>query len=465
VIATTLGRLADVTGGRLIGDAETQVTGVARIDSREVGSGDLFVAWRGERADGHDFVASAAEAGAVVALVEREVDAPVAQIVVADTVKALTALAADHARQLAPTCVIVGITGSNGKTSTKDLVAQIFESVGPTVSPPGSFNNEIGLPVTILRADGTTRFLVLEMGARGIGHIAHLVEVAQPRIGAALNVGSAHVGEFGGPDQIAQAKGEIVEALPSDGSAVLNGDDARTRAMAARTRAHVVLFGRGENNDVRATDIVVGDDACATFVLHHQADAAEVRLSLPGAHAVDNALAAVAIALSAGVPFPIVADALGRAVPRSRWRMEITTTGHGVVVVNDAYNANPESVAAALSSVAGMPRGARLWAVLGEMLELGDRSEAAHRRVGQQVASSGVDVLVVVGADAVAPLATAAHHAGLADSAIVRVANAAAAAELVARDAAPGDVVLIKASRGIGLEVVAEALHEAGATA
>jgi UDP-N-acetylmuramoyl-tripeptide--D-alanyl-D-alanine ligase len=270
------------------------------------------------------------------------------------------------------------------------------------------------------------------------------------------------VGEFGGPDQIAQAKGEIVEGLPSDGFAVLNGDDARTRGMAARTRAHVVLFGRGEHNDVRATDIVIGDDACATFVLHHQADSAPVSLALPGAHAVDNALAAAAVAVSVGVAFATVVDALNRALARSRWRMEITTTDHGVLVVNDAYNANPESVAAALSSVAGMPRGARLWAVLGEMLELGDQSDAAHRRVGALAATSGVDVLVVVGGEPVSPLADAAREAGLADAAILRVSDAAEAARLVAREVVPGDAVLIKASRAVGLEVVADALREAG---
>jgi UDP-N-acetylmuramoyl-tripeptide--D-alanyl-D-alanine ligase len=251
--------------------------------------------------------------------------------------------------------------------------------------------------------------------------------------------------------------------LPSDGFAVLNGDDVRTRAMAARTHAHVVLFGRGEHNDVRATDIVIGDDACPTFVLHHQAESASVSLALPGAHAIDNALAAAAVAVSLDVPFATIADALGHAVPRSRWRMEITTTDQGVLVVNDAYNANPESVAAALSSVAGMPRGARLWAVLGEMLELGDQSEAAHRRVGALVAASGVDVLVVVGAEPVSPLADAAREAGLDDAAVLRVPDAAEAARLVAREARPGDAVLIKASRGVGLEVVAEALHQAGA--
>jgi UDP-N-acetylmuramoyl-tripeptide--D-alanyl-D-alanine ligase len=462
VIATTFGHLEQVTDGRLLGDPDARVTGAARIDSRDVTPGDLFVAWRGQRVDGHDFADMAADAGAVLALVDHQVEAPIAQLVVADTVDALTAIAADHARRIAATCRIVGITGSNGKTSTKDLLAQVFERVGPTVSPPGSFNNEIGLPLTILRADETTRYLVLEMGARGIGHIAHLVEVAQPHVGVALNVGSAHVGEFGGPDQIAQAKGEIVEALPSDGFAILNGDDARTRSMAARTVAHVVLFGRGDHNDVRASDVVVGDDACPQFVLHHQAESAVVRLALPGAHAVDNALAAAATAVSLGVPLGVVAQALSDAVPRSRWRMEITTTGRGILVVNDAYNANPESVAAALSSVARMPRGARLWAVLGEMLELGDQSDAAHRQVGRLAAASGVDVLVVVGGEAATPMVEAAREAGLADASIRRVVDAAEAARLVAQEARTGDAVLIKASRGVGLEVVADALHEAG---
>lgn len=459
MIETRLQQITDVVSGRLVnGDPAATVRGVARIDSRDVCPGDLFVAWVGANVDGHDFAAMAAQQGAVAALVERRVDAAIAQIVVGDTVAALTALAADQARRLAPTCTVVGITGSNGKTSTKDLLAQVLEAAGPTISPPGSFNNEIGMPLTVLRADTNTRYLILEMGARGIGHIAHLCSVAQPRIGVALNVGSAHIGEFGDADVIARAKGEIVEALPSDGFAVLNGDDDRTRAMSSRTRAHTMLFGEGAHNDVRAEGVVVGDDACATFELGYQGQSATVRLAFPGIHAVPNALAAATVALSVGLDLTAIAAALTSARPRSRWRMEIATNADRVTVINDAYNANPESVAAALSSAAGIPRGARLWVVLGEMLELGDGSEAAHRTVGYQAAHAGADMLMVVGTDAVEPIAQGALEAGLTSPQVMRVVNAQEAARVAAAHVVPGDVVLIKASRSIGLEVVAEAL-------
>jgi UDP-N-acetylmuramoyl-tripeptide--D-alanyl-D-alanine ligase len=442
------------------------VTGQVRIDSRDVGPGDLFVAVRGNRVDGHDFVNQARQQGAVAAIVDHAVESSLAQIVVGDTLDALTALAADHARRLPATCSVIGITGSSGKTTTKDLLAQVLETDGPTIAPPGSFNNEIGLPLTVLRADQDTRFLVLEMGARGLGHIAHLVDVAQPSMGIVLNVGSAHASEFGGPEVTAQAKGELVEGLPSSGHAVLNGDDPRVLAMAARTNAHSTFFGESATCDVRATDVQTDDEARAHFVLEWMGQSADVALPIPGRHMVSNALAVAAAALTWGIDLQEVARRLSEAVPRSRWRMEVTRRPDGATVVNDAYNANPESVAAALSSVGSMVRSGRLVAVLGEMRELGERTVDDHRAAGRAAAEVGVDLLIAVGPDAITQaLADGAGSAAGASVPVVRrVSDAEAAVEALGEIAA-GDVVLIKASRAVGLERVAEQLLSAGGAA
>src|SRR3954468_8808243 len=263
MIELTLAEVAELTGGALTGAEGARVTGKVTLDSRTVASGDLFVAVVGGRVDGHDFLAAAAAAGAVAALAGRADDA-LPTIVVDDPVAALGRLAAGvHARLAGGGLRTVGITGSSGKTSTKDLLGQVLAAAGPTVSPPGSYNNDIGLPLTVLSADERTRFLVLEMGARGPGHIARLCRVARPSVGVVLNVGSAHLGEFGSADGIAQAKGELVEAVPAEGTAVLNADDPRVLGMAPRTRARVVTTGRADTADVRAVDVSLDDTARA----------------------------------------------------------------------------------------------------------------------------------------------------------------------------------------------------------
>ncbi|UOY02912.1 UDP-N-acetylmuramoyl-tripeptide--D-alanyl-D-alanine ligase [Blastococcus sp. PRF04-17] len=458
MIALTLGEIAELVDGALTGPADAAVTGKVTLDSRSAEQGDLFVAFRGERVDGHDFLGAAAAAGAVAALSTRPDDA-LPTVVVRDPVVALGRLATGvHGRLTAGGLRTLAITGSSGKTSTKDLLGQVLATAGATVSPPGSYNNDIGLPLTVLSADERTRFLVLEMGARGSGHITRLCGVARPQISVVLNVGSAHLGEFGSVDGIARAKGEIVEALPEDGTAVLNADDPRVAAMASRTAARVVTTGRAERADVRATDVTLDETARPRFTLLAAGEEHPVALQVVGEHQVANALSAAGAALAAGMRPADVATALSAAGARSRWRMEVGRRGDGVTVVNDAYNANPESMRAALAALAGLA-GDRRIAVLGGMAELGPDSAAEHERLGRDAAAAGIDLIVAVGPDAVG-ISAGASAAGLsagrgAGGESVHVPDRAAARELLSEVLRPGDVVLVKASRSYGLELLA----------
>jgi UDP-N-acetylmuramoyl-tripeptide--D-alanyl-D-alanine ligase len=464
MIPLTLAEVAEFAGGRLTGPGGATVTGSVTLDSRTLAPGDLFVAVVGERVDGHDFLAAAAASGAVAALCSRPDDA-LPCVVVDDPVVALGRLASGvHARLAARGLRTLGITGSSGKTSTKDLLGQVLGTAGATVSPPGSYNNDIGLPLTVLSADESTRFLVLEMGARGRGHIARLCAVAPPQVGVVLNVGSAHLGEFGSADGIALAKGELVEALPEDGTAVLNADDPRVLGMAPRTHARVVTTGRGPDADVRAVDVSLDDTARARFTLVAAGEKHPVALQVVGEHQVANALSAAGAALAVGMTPAQVAAALSEAEPLSRWRMEVSRRPDGVTVLNDAYNANPESMRAALAALAGLPAHRRI-AVLGAMGELGPGADAEHDRLGRDAAAAGIDLLVVVGPDAVgiAQGATAAGRRAGEES--VHVPDRAAARELLSGVLRPGDVVLVKASRSYGLEVLAADLLSDGAPA
>ncbi|HET6394034.1 MAG TPA: UDP-N-acetylmuramoyl-tripeptide--D-alanyl-D-alanine ligase [Blastococcus sp.] len=461
MISLTLSEVAELTGGDLTGPADVQVTGTVTLDSRTVGPGDLFVAVVGERVDGHDYLGAAAAAGAAAALATRA-DGALPTVVVDDPVAALGRLAAGvHARLTAGGLVTLGITGSSGKTSTKDLLGQVLAAAGPTVSPPGSYNNDIGLPLTVLDADASTRFLVLEMGARGPGHIARLCRIAPPSIGVVLNVGSAHLGEFGSPEGTAQAKGELVEALPADGTAVLNADDPRVLGMAPRTAATVVTTGLAPDAAVRATDVTLDDAARPRFTLAAAGEEHPVALQVVGGHQVANALSAAGAALAAGMSPADVAGALSAATARSRWRMEVDRRADGVTVVNDAYNANPESMRAALAALTGMPAGRRI-AVLGAMGELGPGAPAEHERLGRDAAAAGVDLIVAVGADAVGIAEGAVAAGRRAREESVHVPDRAAARELLAEVLRPGDVVLVKASRAYGLELLAADLLTSG---
>ncbi len=458
MIRMDLRAIAEAVGGTLVDcpDPGVLVTG-AVADSRAAGPGDLYVAIVGERVDGHEFSASAHAAGAVVTLGSRPTGQP--SIVVADDpVEALGRLASHVLDQL-PAARVVAITGSSGKTTTKDLIATLLEDLGPTVAPAGSFNTEVGLPLTILRATEDTRFLVLEMGARGVGHVAALCRIAPPDVSVVLNVGSAHLGEFGSREAIGRAKGEIVEALDPDGLAVLNADDPIVAGMAALSAAQVVTFGASPSAEVRAVGLTLDDSARARFALHTPSGDADVQMAMVGEHMAANACASAAVALHFGMTPSRVAALLSEAQPRSRWRMEVATTRSGVTVVNDAYNANPESMRAALRSLAAMRGTGRTIAVLGEMRELGADSIAEHDEVGRLAVRLDISKTIAVGQGARALYLGAAQEGSWNEEAVF-VPDVDAAITLLRGLVRPGDVVLVKASRSIGLEAVAHALLE-----
>ncbi|MBA2573823.1 MAG: UDP-N-acetylmuramoyl-tripeptide--D-alanyl-D-alanine ligase [Actinomycetota bacterium] len=459
MIALTLAEVASAVGGTVVGaSTETVVRGSAFVDSRDVAAGGLFVAVAGEHVDGHDYAGQAIAGGAAAALVQREVGVPA--VVVADPVHAL-GLLAHHVLSRLPSLRVVGITGSQGKTSTKDIVAQLLASSGETIAAAGSYNNEIGVPLTALRATEATRFLVVEMGARGRGHVRDLAGMVRPVVGAVLNVGVAHIGEFGSQQGIARSKGELVEALPSSGVAVLNADDEHVRAMATRTAATVVLFGSSLDAGVRVDDIELDESGRLRCAL--EVDGVRQALSVPlvGEHHARNVAAAVAVALNCGVAFEAVPAVLAGLKQTSRWRMEMSTTASGLTIINDAYNANPDSMRAALQTLAAIGHrrrpDCRTFAVLGEMRELGEQSRDEHDAIGRLVVRLDIDQLVVVGQEARA-LHLGACLEGSWDSESMFVPDVESAVSFVRATARAGDVVLVKASRAAGLERVALAL-------
>lgn len=457
MISTTLAEIATALGGRPAGGADphAHITAGMVVDSRKAGPGTLFVAVRGEHVDGHDYARAAIEAGAVAVLADRETGTPA--ILVDDVVRALGRLSRTILDRR-PETAVIALTGSSGKTSTKDLLGQVLARRGPTIAPSGNFNTDIGLPMTVLGVTEETRYLVAEMGARHVGDIAYLCTIAPPRIGLVLNVGSAHMGEFGGREGIAKAKGELVEALPDDGVAVLNRDDPFVRAMAARTKARVVTFGESAEADVRAENVTLDERGRASFTLCVPEGSAPVILRLYGEHHVANALACAAVAREVGMTVEDIAAALGAAGTISRWRMEVTRRDDGVTVVNDAYNANPESMRAALKALVAMAGGNRTFAVLGAMRELGEESLTEHDAIGRLAVRLNIHRLVAVGGREAAWIDMGAKNEGSWGEESVLVPDVEAAVELLRGELAPGDVVLVKASRGVALERLADAL-------
>lgn len=454
--------LAALAHADLLG-ASTPIGPDVVIDSRTVPAGALFVALAGERFDGHDYAQQAVDGGAAALLVARRLDIDVPQLLVRDTTAGLSQLASSlvlRAKKAGLTSI--GVTGSSGKTSTKDLLARILADAAPTVAPPGSLNNEIGVPLTAARVDANTRYLVSELGARGLGHVTWLTSIVHPDIALVLNVGVAHLGEFGGIETTARAKGELVEAVPADGWAILNADDERVTAMASRTSGRVGFFGSADVDAelvVTALDVRLDALSRPSFTLRiataQGVDEHPVTLRLIGRHQVDNAAAAAAAAVAAGVPAASVAASLSAAEPTSSWRMALSQRADGVLVLNDAYNANPDSMAAALMTLAELRRSqravhadARAVAILGDMLELGPDSATLHRRIGERVVA---DELIAVGEHA-ADLVAGARANGVPGRVMMKDEIASSLA------LRPGDVVLVKASRGLGLETVAEQL-------
>jgi len=438
--------IAAVVGGTVAGSRAVTVTAPAVIDGRLSEPGGLFAALVGEHTDGHDHVAQAGRAGAVAVLGTRPTALPT--IVVPDVRTALQVLAAHVVTRLRSRLVVVAVTGSQGKTGTKDLLAAVLAGSAPTVATIGSLNNELGVPLTMLRADAATRYLVLEMGARHVGDIAALTDLVAPDIAVVLNVGQAHLGEFGSREAIATAKGELVRGLAAGGTAVLNADDPRVAAMRALTDGPVIVFGRDPDADVRVLDLTLDPLGRPSCTLRADGESAVVTLPLVGAHQALNASAAAAAALVAGTPLSTAAAALSSA-RLSKWRLELRDLAVGATLLDDSYNANPDSTRAALDALAAIAARRRI-AVLGEMRELGPDSRAEHHAVGEYAASRA-DLVVAVGPGARA----IAEGAGV--RAVALSDNDAAVAWLRGELAA-GDVVLVKASRAAHLDRVAAAL-------
>ena len=451
MIPMTLAEIAEVVGGTVHGDPARVVTGGAYVDTREPEAEGLFVAVVGERVDGHDFAD-----GAHAVLGSRPT--PSDTVVVPDTVAALGRLSRHVVDSL--DLVVVALTGSHGKTGTKDYLGHVLAGSGATVATRGNHNNEIGVPLTVLEATADARYLVVEMGARGIGHIDYLCQLAPPHIAGVLNVGTAHMSEFGSREQIAEAKGEIVAALPDDGVAVLNADDELVAAMARRTGARTLTFGAA--GDVCWRDVRLDELGRPAFDLGYAGEWYPVRLAASGAHQVQNAAAAAAMALAAGLAPDVVAARLSTARPASRWRMEVHERADGLVVINDAYNANPASMAAALDTLAQIAsRRGRAIAVLGEMLELGEDTRSGHLEVGRHAAAAGTDLLVTVG-DTAGLIAEGARTVSGWQGKALAAKGCDEALALVRENVAAGDVVLVKASRGAALERVADGLVTEG---
>ena len=449
MIPVTLGSVADIVGGELVDDetADRSVTNVV-IDSRSATTGTLFVALRGEHADGHAFIGDALARGAAGALAEPGTGVP-GCVVVDEPADALLGLGAWVRDTVAPT--VVGVTGSSGKTTTKDLIRAAVAAGRRVVANEGSFNNELGVPLTCCTLEEDTEVLVAEVGARGVGHIAAMAAVLRPDVAVVTNVGAAHLEMFGTVEGVARAKAELVASLGPDGVAVLNADDPLVRAMADAAPGRVITYGEADDAELRAADIVLDDQARPSFSVRGVA----VKVPLPGMHNVGNALAALAAAEACGVDLAAAAGGLADAAV-SRWRMELRPGRGDITVLNDAYNANPSSMTAALHTLARMASPGRRWAVLGHMAELGAGGDDAHRRIGQVCADLKLDGLVTVG-DGAALIAQGATAAGFAGT-LVSAADPDEAVEVLRSHVQPGDLVLVKASRSVGLERVAAAL-------
>ena len=464
----SLSQIAAAVGGRLIGPDAT-VTGPVVTDSRQASPGALFVAVHGERTDGHAHLGSAGALGAVGAIVsdlkaartglseeaaEAE-DLPMGLVLVEDTVVALGALARTHLAGLRQGAVdrgerltVVAMTGSVGKTTTKDLTRQLLAASGPTVAPRASFNNEIGLPLTVLEADERTRYLVLEMGASGPGHIAYLTDIAPLDAAAVLMIGHAHMGGFGSIEGVAAAKAEIIAGLLPEGTAILNADDARCAAMAELAPARVLTFSaQGEPADLQAENVVLDEAACAAFDLHLPGlDAPRrVQLAVAGAHNVANALAAAGLALAAGLEPELIAERLGSVSIESPHRMDVSELSGDLLLIDDSYNANIDSMTAALAALPALAGSRRRVVVVSEMLELGESSAADHARTGELVAQAGAAMLIGIGSTQEA-LDTA-RARGVE---VVGFEDSATAISQIDALLSDGDAVQVKGSNGSG---------------
>ena len=449
MITLTAGEIALLVGGELLCDRDLLVSKAPVFDSRLATPGCFFLALKGENADGHEFAADAYRNGAMFSLTSERIDGPC--IVVKDVLEALSILAA-FVRKRLDKLVVIGITGSQGKTSTKDLLTHMLGAVGPTVAPAGSFNNDLGLPITLLQCDDRTRFCILEMGARHLGDIARLCEIAKPNIGVVLTVGTAHIGEFGSREVIAQTKGELIASLDKDGIAILGTYDEFTPKMASLHQGQVILFGEKADIQVRAADVEMREGR-PHFDLVTPAGRDAVGMRAVGAHQVANALAVAAVGTALALPLELIASSLSTAEISSKWRMELHESAD-LLIINDAYNANPESMSAAMRALVlfAQERGGSSWAFVGKMNELGQTQGPQSAAIGALAVELGIDHLVEINAPEYGePVgAMVIHQRPTIESALDLVDYFA-----------PGDVVLVKASRSQGFEVLAESLERA----
>jgi UDP-N-acetylmuramoyl-tripeptide--D-alanyl-D-alanine ligase len=457
--------LAEVTRGQIIGEpGEVVVNGLA-VDSRSVEPGNVFVAFPGEHTDGHGFLAAALEAGARALLitddpgehrdiVDMSCERGVGIVRVQDALQAVQDLARYHRDRLF--CPVVGVTGSTGKTTTKEFMTSVLGSQRKVVATHGNRNNELGVPLTVLDAGADTDVLIVEMAMRGTGQIAELCEIAAPTLGLVTNVGTSHIELLGSCEAIADAKGELVEAIPEDGKVFLNGDDGRTIALADKSAAEVITYGVAVGCDVRAEEITVDDQSLVSFELAWADEAHPVALRVPGRHNIYNALAAAAVGLELGLDVPAIVTGLESA-EAGDMRMQSFESATGVTVINDAYNANPTSMRAAIETLAGIRSARERIAVLGDMAELGSLTELAHFRLGEEIARQPIEFLVTVGPRATR-IADGARAEGMTDDFVRVCKTAEEARDLVCQIAEPGDVVLVKASRVMGLERVVEGI-------
>jgi len=448
MIAMKASEIAAVVHGRLHGD-DVVVSTAPIIDSRVATPGSLFLAVQGERVDGHEFVADAFSHGAVLALTSHAVTQP--HILVEDVVIALGKLA-QHVRSNLLNLTVIGITGSQGKTTAKELLAAILSSAAETVAPQGNFNNEIGAPISLLQCSESTKYCIVEMGARHTGDIAHLCAIAQPDIGVVLKVGTAHLGEFGSIQAIADTKSELIQSLSAAGVSILGTYDEFTPAMAKFHKGKTLTFGESTECDIRAADIEIREGR-AHFDLITPEGRSAVGLRIVGLHQVANALAVAAVATVLGFSLDQIASGLSTAESHAKWRMEIEELP-SLVLINDAYNASPEAIAAALQTLVlfAQERGGESWAFLGKMHELGESSNADHAAIGTLASELGIDHLVCVGAPEYASTIAA-----MSETTVHRCADIEAAVA-VAKNLNKGDVVLVKASRSEKLEILADAI-------
>jgi UDP-N-acetylmuramoyl-tripeptide--D-alanyl-D-alanine ligase len=462
MIRASASELQEVLGATIIGDGSIEVTASVETDSRLVGNGSLFIAKPGEQADGHDFVAEAKQKGAVLAVVEKAVDVEIAQLVVPNSVEALGQLAAWLIKVLKSKgkLKVIGITGSNGKTTTKNMLGAILPQLGNTIAPIESFNNKVGAPISILRADLETEFLVVEMGAEGLGSIAYLAKMATPDIGVILKVGMAHAGEFGGIENTARIKGELAEAIDAEGQLVLNSDDGMVSAMKDRTKAQVHYFGTNQEAEFSASDISLTKTGTSFELKWPDGEKTSVQLRILGEHHIMNALAAATVATLLGASKSQIVGALEAMELAERWRMQRVVRKDGVTIINDAYNASPDSMKAALQTLAQLGKmGSKTIAVLGEMAELGEYSIHEHDSIGRLVVRYNIDQLVVVGAGAKL-IHMGATQEGSWDGESQFFLSIAEALEYLRGILADGDTVLVKSSKSANLRFLGDDLME-----